>query len=131
MARIVVVDDEPTFLNLIQELLIDEGHTVIPVKCGDTAHSVIRRQQPDVVLLDMHLEHAEGGWMILDRMRLEPETARIPVIMCSADSRLLQQQAPALQEQGSCILEKPFHVDQLLSMLENAVAPGSRACGGT
>lgn len=103
---------------------------MIPVMRGSTAHSIIRRHQPDVVVLDMYLEHAEGGWMILDRMRLEPETAHMPVIMCSADHRLLQEQATNLQEEGSCILEKPFDVADLLSMLENVVAPGSRTCGG-
>ena len=122
MARIVVVDDEPAFLEFVQELLRDEGHTVIPVKHGDGAHSVIRWRQPDVVLLDMHLDHAEGGWMILDRMRLESDTAHIPVIMCSADSRLLEQEAAHLEEEGSCILPKPFDVEELLAMVANALA---------
>ncbi|MDP9314644.1 MAG: response regulator [Chloroflexota bacterium] len=130
MARIVAVDDEPSFLELLQELLGDEGHLVIPVKRGDAAHNVIRRHRPDVVLLDMHLEHAEGGWMILDRMRLDAETAHIPVIICSADRVLLQQHAEHLMEEGSCILEKPFELEALLSTLATALAPDSRACGG-
>lgn len=128
MASIVAVNDDPEFLSLIDDLLTDQGHLVHTEIVGDRAFESIRRRQPDLVILDMRLGHPEGGWMILDRMRLDAQTAHIPAIICSADDRFLQTHAQHLQEEGSCLLLKPFAVPDLLALLAKALAPASTSC---
>jgi DNA-binding response OmpR family regulator len=128
MARILVVDDEPSFAGMLHDLLTDEGYQVTTHSDGATAFATIRRHKPDLVILDMNLGDPEGGWVVLDGVRLDQATANIPVIICSAHERFLQDHAAELREAGCCLLAKPFAVDDLIALIKRALMPGSRAC---
>jgi DNA-binding response OmpR family regulator len=117
---IAVVDNDLPFLNLMQELLTEEGFRVILHHEGDTAYALIRKEQPDLVILDIRLEHPEAGWKVLELIRLDPETTHIPVIVCSADSSL-REKAAMLQDQRCEMLEKPFDLDRLLGTIKAAM----------
>jgi CheY-like chemotaxis protein len=82
---IAVVNNDLPFLDLMKELLTEEGYRVILHHEGDTAYALIRKEQPDLVILDIRLEYPEAGWTVLDLIQLDPETTHIPVILCSAD----------------------------------------------
>lgn len=122
---IVVVDNDRPFLELLQELLTEEGFRVVPHPEGQTAATLIRQEQPDLVILDIRLEHPEAGWEVLELIRLDPETAQIPVIVCSADSSA-QEKAAMLQDQRCELLEKPFDLDRLVSAVKMALGAAPR-----
>ncbi|HEX5506824.1 MAG TPA: response regulator, partial [Thermomicrobiales bacterium] len=71
--------------------------------------------RPDLVLLDIRMGHPEAGWQTLELLRLDPETTRIPVIVCSADTPFLRAKEGALRALRCDILEKPFDLDTLLA----------------
>lgn len=123
MAVIAVVNDDTAFIDLMSDLLKDEGYKTIPHKVGDTAYDMIRDTQPDLVVLDMRLEHPDSGWVTLDLMRLDPRTAHIPVIICSADARFLREKEAHFRAQNCRTIEKPFNLDELLMLVERALAP--------
>lgn len=129
MASIALIDNDASYLETMQALLTLEHHKVMTHTVASTAFDLIRNKQPDLVILDMRLDDPESGWMILDRMRLDPRTAPIPVIMCSGDRQMLERNAEYLQEQGCCLLAKPFKIPQLLALMTEALNIGSRACG--
>jgi DNA-binding response OmpR family regulator len=56
-------------------------------------------------------------------MRLDPETVNIPVIVTSADSRTLREKEHNLRAHNCQVLEKPFDLDELLSMVRLALSP--------
>jgi CheY-like chemotaxis protein len=120
---VTVVNDDTAFLNLMHELLSDEGYRTIIWIEGDTAFEMIRREQPALVILDIRMEHPETGWMVLSLLRLDPSTTHIPVIVTSADSRFLREKEQRLAEMRCRILEKPFELDELLDLV--AVSLGS------
>jgi CheY-like chemotaxis protein len=126
--RIAIVDDDKLFVASMRDLLTDEGYEILTHNSGDAAYKMIRKKQPNLVLLDMRLEHPEGGWMVLDLLRLDPQTANIPVIVCSADARFLRAKAEQLREEGCCVLEKPFAIDTLLSIIDDALDPATKGC---
>ncbi|HBY95390.1 MAG TPA: hypothetical protein DEP84_15800 [Chloroflexi bacterium] len=78
--RIAVVNDDTAFLNLMHELLTDEGYETIIWAESERAYDMIRRVKPDLVILDIRMGHPEAGWTILDLVRLDPTTAHIPVV---------------------------------------------------
>jgi CheY-like chemotaxis protein len=125
---IAVVNDDQVFIDLLRDLLTEEGYDVLTHPSGETAYALIRKKQPNLVILDMRLEHPEGGWMVLDLLRLDPETADLPVIVCSADAHFLRAKAAQLREEGCCVLEKPFRLDKLLALMEEALHPEFRRC---
>jgi CheY-like chemotaxis protein len=126
---IVLVEDDLGVRSLMEAILAESGYRTVALTRGDTAYDRIRQEQPDAVILDIQLERAVQGWTVLDLLRLDHTTAHIPVIICSADQPFLRQHGPELQAVGCCILEKPFTMDALLELVQQALA--GPACRGT
>lgn len=118
-----MVNDDTAFLNLMHELLTDEGYNCFLHIVGSTAYEKIRDEQPDLVVLDIRMNEPESGWHVLDLMRLDPETREIPVIVCSADSIQLRDKAERLKKHNAVAIEKPFDLQELLENVAAFVGP--------
>jgi CheY-like chemotaxis protein len=118
---IAVVNDDTAFLNLMNELLSDEGYRTILWIEGDSAFEMVRREQPALVILDIRMEHPEAGWTVLTLIKLDPATAHIPVLIVSADTRFLRDREERLYEMRCQYLEKPFELQDLLEKVESAL----------
>ena len=124
---IAVVNDDTVFLRLMNELLVDEGYNTRIIMASDQAYEQIRAEPPDLVVLDIRVGHEEHGWTVLDLVRLDPSTTRIPVIVCSTDMRLLSAKADMLRAKRCDILEKPFDLNDLLYKVRSFVGHGRLA----
>ncbi len=122
---IAVVNDEAAFVELLHELLADEGYRVISAFEDDGAYEMIVTQRPDLVILDNRMDTPDSGWRLLELMRLDPVTSRIPAIFCSADKRFLDQKQEQLKAHHTETLEKPFALDDLLSKIRTLVGPAA------
>lgn len=125
-SRIAVVNDDTAFLHLMYQLLTDEGYDCVLHVIGSTAYDMVREEQPDLVVLDIRLNHAESGWSVLEMMRLDPKTKEIPVIVCSADTLQIREKADHLRRHNAVSLEKPFDLDELLELVTQCL--GAVAC---
>lgn len=123
---VLVVNDDSAFLELMNMLLTDEGMEVISLKESKTAFDRIKEEHPNLVILDIRLEHPESGWQLLQLIRLHPDTHDIPVIVCSADTRFLRDKEQQLEQKGCCILEKPFDLQELLATVKKALNPPNK-----
>jgi CheY-like chemotaxis protein len=127
-ARIAVVNDDTPFLQLMHELLGDmEGYEVHGRKEWEGAYDFVKALQPDLVILDIMMGREERGWQLLELLRLDPKTRPIPVVVCSAAIRSLQEREEVLRQHDVRPLPKPFDLDDLLSIIREALAgrPGS------
>ena len=129
MARslIAVVNDDAPFLELMEQLLEEEGYRVLPINEGEQAYQKIKRQRPELVILDIRLGTPDTGWLVLETLRLDPALRNIPVIICSADLRALQEREEYLRRMDCECLPKPFDLDQLLTKMEKILGPSPRA----
>jgi len=123
---IAVVNDDTVFLNLMHELLSGEGYRTIICKEGDKVYPLVKQERPALVVLDIRMGSPEAGWTTLELLRLDPDTARIPVIVCSADSFFLRAKEAQLRELNCDILEKPFDLDTLLAKVDAALGTEGR-----
>ncbi len=123
---IAVVNDDTHFLNLMHDLLSDEGYEVVIHIEGSSAYKSIREQMPDLIILDIRIEHPEAGWVTLDLIRLDPNTTRIPVLICSADARQLREKAARLVEMRCDTIEKPFDLHDLLGRVQEILSRHQR-----
>jgi DNA-binding NtrC family response regulator len=121
---VAVVNNDTDFLELMNDLLSLEGYRTIICREGDRAYGMIKETRPDLVILDVRLDHAEQGWTILELVRLDPATAQIPVIVCSADARFLREKATTLHGLRCDTLEKPFDLNTLLEKVARALHDG-------
>src|SRR5207237_303524 len=90
---------------------------------------------PDLLILDIRFGGVASGWRLLDQLGRNPHTARIPVILCTADARALESQRAALVERGIRCLAKPFDVADLLGLvrdgLSDAVSSATSSASGS
>jgi CheY-like chemotaxis protein len=124
-ARIVLINDDTNFLDLMNELLERiEGYELLICKEGNRAYEFVREHAPDLVILDIRMGGEEIGWSILECLTLDPDTRPIPLIVCSAAIGQLQAHQPMLDRYGIDVLPKPFDLDALLGKVEDALAKG-------
>jgi CheY-like chemotaxis protein len=118
---IVVVENDSSLNELFCEILTDESYISIACLLGDEAYELIAKVQPDLVLMDMRLDAAETGFSILKMMRSQPNTSNIPAIICSADIKYFMGIGNDLDELNYKILEKPFQIDTLISLVNTSI----------
>src|ERR1043166_7180654 len=114
--RIVVIDDDAVFVDLMRDLLaVGEGYDVVSAPDWVRSVEFIREMRPDLIILDLMLGRDQAGWDVLQLLREDPATARIPVIMCSAAAPALRRCDTPTPELGPIeAVAKPFDVDELL-----------------
>ena len=114
-ASILIIDDEMSILNALQMFLEQEGYDVT-VATGYEQYSEITDEHtnPDVAILDIMLG-AEDGREVATRLKDDPGTADLPIIMISAhpDVRRMAEVAGA-----DAYLAKPFDIDHLLAAID-------------
>lgn len=114
--RVLVVDDEADFLELIAPFLEAAGFEVECAHAPGEAVARAVRHPPDVILLDIILPGADG-LEILETLRSEPETAEVPVLACTALGR--RDSGPMLVDAGfDGLIAKPIDWPALRYQLE-------------
>jgi DNA-binding response OmpR family regulator len=114
---IALVDDDPHIVALLDDLFDEEGYRTLAIPAGAGACAAIARDQPDLVILDLWMEQQDTGWTVYDCLRAEDATARIPVIICSADVAALREHAAAVAAWGDGAMEKPFDIAALVALV--------------
>ncbi|MBI3885980.1 MAG: response regulator [Opitutae bacterium] len=116
-ARILAVEDEPDLVELIRYHLLRAGHTVSTAGTGWEALAAVRRERPDLILLDLMLPDLDG-FGLCEILRQDPRTATIPVIIVSAwsspDTRNLGLELGALD-----YVTKPFSPHELVKRVNH------------
>ena len=115
--RILIVDDERDFIELVQYSLAGLGCDFIMANDGIQALSLARQFKPDLILLDILLPDLDG-LSVCEILRRQPATKKIPVIFMSALSSEITKRTASMQAQG--FFTKPLdlpRLEQLISEL--------------
>ncbi len=118
--RILVVNDTQEILTLFRDILEGEGYEVHLYSFAFDDLSVVKAVRPDLVILDLLIGNDAQGWQLLQKLKLDRETASIPVIVCSAAINLLRELQGRLTEKNVGIVPKPFDIDDLLKAIDEA-----------
>jgi DNA-binding response OmpR family regulator len=124
-AKIMVINTDPVFLQLMDDLLTEHGYNTIPWREGKTAYEIIKKERPDLLILDIRLTNPEEGWQLVEVLKFDPHTRRIPIIIASADRQFLESKEPILRQKGCFTLEKPFELEDLLARVRQALSSSS------
>jgi DNA-binding response OmpR family regulator len=114
---IAVVDRDAAFLDLLDDLLGDEGFRTLRCATGAGARERIRAARPSPVILELWLERPDTGCRLLADLRRDPPTARTPVLICSTRVPLPAHQPIPSHWPAVAILQKPFELDDLLGQI--------------
>jgi CheY-like chemotaxis protein len=120
MARILVVDDEPGIVDLVDRILSSVGHEIIQAMSGEEALATLRKMLPDLILLDVMMPRMDG-WQTLELIREQEELRNVPVAMLTAISL-----TPEIAGRGDIdelvdYIEKPFTKDSLIKRVNYSI----------
>jgi DNA-binding response OmpR family regulator len=117
MKRILAVDDEPHILRLVSFSLSSHGFEVVQASDGMSAIDVAEREQPDLILMDVMMPIL-NGYDACERIKANPKTAHIPVVMLSAKSQAAEQ-VEGLNRGALCYITKPFTPKELVQQVSD------------
>lgn len=119
-SRILIADDEPSIVVVLEFLFRQQGYEVETVADGSVLFDRTLRWQPNLVVLDVMLPNRSGFDLCRD-LRADPRTARIPIVMVTAKGRRIEIEA-GLDAGADAYVTKPFGthelVDTVRSLLE-------------
>ncbi|HKJ11377.1 MAG TPA: response regulator [Ornithinimicrobium sp.] len=118
---VLVVDDDPSVLEVVCTILESRDYRAVPASSGEEALARALAEPPDAVVLDLIMPGTDG-WQVLGRLRAEPTTADVPVVILSILSEREDSPEPSTYEGW---VPKPFDTESLASVLERAIAHGS------
>lgn len=123
--HILTVEDEQDILELLRYNLSEEGFRVTGATCGEDALRVARSQSPDLLLLDLMLPGI-GGLEVCKRLKSDPATAPIPIIMLTAKGEEIDI-VTGLELGADDYITKPFSprvlVTRIKAVLRRKMAP--------
>jgi DNA-binding response OmpR family regulator len=121
--RILVIDDEPGILGVVNAKLTAAGYEVVTAVCGEAAIREERLRPFDLVLLDIFMVPM-SGFLVLDKLR---GFSDVPVIIFTAHPYLAEK---ALRLGANDFIAKPFDPDVLIGKIERLLSGDARATPG-
>jgi adenylate cyclase len=115
-ARILVVDDVPQNVRLLEAVLAARGYEVLTADNGLAALEAAVSEQPDLILLDVTMPGLDG-YAVCRRLREREETAMLPVIMVT--SSVGPEKTRAFEAGADDFISKPFNHDELLMRIRS------------
>ncbi|MCX6375216.1 MAG: response regulator [Armatimonadetes bacterium] len=119
MPKVMVVDDEPDLVRLVEFILQKEGFDVIACSDGRTALNLVEDEKPDLIILDIMMPLLDG-MEVLRQIRSRRGTARVPVIMLTAKTASVTVDE-ARQLWVSDYVMKPFDPEKLVLKVKKAL----------
>lgn len=123
--RLVCIEDEPDMIDLVRLILSREGYEVIGVAGGAKGLETVENLKPDLVLLDLMMPDMDG-WEVYQRMKANPNTKHIPVIVVTARAQSIDRVLGLHIAKVDDYITKPFGPAELLTSIERVLASHHR-----
>ena len=112
MKKIVLVDDEPDIVRTLEIFLKTEGFQVVASTDGISALDKIRKEKPDLIILDIMLPKLDG-YKICRMLKFDEKYSKIPIVIFTARAQELDEKK-AKEVKADAYITKPFNPKELL-----------------
>jgi DNA-binding response OmpR family regulator len=118
--RVLVVDDDPSIADMLRQFLPESEFALEDAADGLEGLACIDKQRPDIVLLDIMMPRLDG-FGVIERLRLNPHTRDLPIIVISAKDLTVEESA-RLKETVSFVMKKQgFRGEEFIAQIHNAL----------
>jgi DNA-binding response OmpR family regulator len=114
--EIIIVDDNPANLKLLEDMLRQRGHQVRSFPLGRLALAAAKKRSPDLILLDINMPEM-NGYEVCEHLKSTPQLASIPVIFLSALGET-EDKVRAFQAGAVDYISKPFQFEEVHARVE-------------
>lgn len=120
MAKILVVDDEPSMVAIIVSMLQLAGHKVVSCQGGEAVLGIVGREAFDLILTDIYMPEVTGADLIL---KVRERLPTLPIIAMSGSAEEDPQAALAFATLlgATAILQKPFRAQDLFKLVDDVL----------
>lgn len=119
-ATLLVVDDDPSIVNLLKESLQQDGYFFLEGYDGQAAVFLARTKKPDLILLDVNMPMT-NGLKAAEMIRNNVESRSIPIILLTGE--VSDRVYPAIESMGRILhIKKPVDLDELHSLVRQVLA---------
>lgn len=116
MYTILVADDEPVMLRMVERLLHKEGHEIIKTTSAQGVLNALDKQKPDLLLIDVNLPD-RNGLALCQELRRSPEYNEMPIVFLTGAASSPDDIADALNAGGDDYIHKPFAARELAARI--------------
>ena len=120
---LLVVEDIPDILNLLDTTLKFKVYRVVTARDGQEALDIIQREPPALIVTDILMPKIDG-FNLVHKLRIDPETRKIPVIFLSATYVAPEDKAFAVDIGVTHFIEKPVDLDEFLPLVAQLLEQG-------
>jgi len=113
--KILVVDDEPDVVSMVERTLRAEGFDVITAYDGIGALDVVASEKPDLILLDIMMPMI-SGYEVCEQIKSNPQTQHIPIV-CISSAHTPDARAQSLRAGAATLVTKPFMPSELIAQI--------------
>ena len=121
--KILLVDDEPTIVKMVEKRLEAEGFEVLIAVDGEAALEKARSEKPALIILDLMLPKMDG-YKVCGLLKRDTRYSRIPIILFNARAQEADEQL-GLECGADAYLKKPFNSQELLEQVKALLAKAS------
>ncbi len=118
--KILVVDDYAENVELLQELLVNNGYDVIPAYSGEEALQKVSKDIPDLILLDIMMPKMDG-YQVCEALREKVETKEIPIIFVTAKTEVKDWTHAIFNVGVNSYITKPINPKKLLDKVKSVL----------
>jgi two-component system response regulator VicR len=119
--KVLCIEDEPEMIDLIKLILERKGFEVLGAVGGKEGLEVIRREMPDLILLDLMMPEVDG-WEVFRQMRADEQMKDIPVIVVTAKAQSIDKVLGLHIAKVDDYVTKPFGPQELLRSVNKVLA---------
>jgi DNA-binding NarL/FixJ family response regulator len=117
--NLLLIDDDPNLILLVKDYLEFRGYNVVTAENGREALEILDERVPDMIICDVMMPEMDG-YSLVQHIRKEPTTNRIPVLFLSAKGQS-QDRVKGLNEGADVYMVKPFEPEELVAQVESSL----------
>ena len=125
LKKVVCVDDEAEMIDLVKYILMREQFVVTGAPNGKMGLEIIKKIQPDLVILDLMMPEMDG-WEVYQYMQAQKSMADIPVIILTAKAQSIDRVLGLHIARVNAYLTKPFKPQELLETIDRVLTKSER-----
>ena len=119
--QVVCIEDEPEMIELVQLILGKQGFNVIGANGGIEGLETVRREKPDLILLDLMMPDMDG-WEVYQQIKADSDLRRIPVIVITAKAQSIDKVLGLHIAKVDDYITKPFGPQELMESVDKILS---------